>query len=116
MRKGRGALVERMTAPPVIHASRVRTPLILSGVFQINSLVYKTDPENYHKVTFLPTLGKIFELVLKNRLKFKKNVSSDKYPFQTGFKANSRTADNICVFYSLVQQYKRLKKPFMYVL
>ena len=101
MRKGRGALVERMTAPPVMHASRVQTPLILRVVFQINSLVSKTDPENYHKVTVLPALGKIFKLVLKKPLKFKKNVSSDKDPFQTGFKANSRTADNICVFYSL---------------
>ena len=31
-------------------------------------------------------------------------------PFQAGFKANSRTEDNIFVLYSLVQQNKRLKK------
>ena len=66
MRKGRGALVKRMTAPPVMHASLVRIPLILSVVFQINSLVSKTDPENYHIVTVLPALGKFFGLVLKS--------------------------------------------------
>ena len=31
-------------------------------------------------------------------------------PFQVGFEANSITADNIFVLYSLVEQYKRLKK------
>ena len=31
----------------------------------------KTDPENYRKVTVLPTLGKLFEIMLENRLKCK---------------------------------------------
>ena len=83
------------------------TPIFKSGS--------KKDPENYRKVTVLPALGKIFEIVLENRLKFKNNVCSGDDPFQAGFKANSRAADNIFVLYSLVQQYKRLKKPFMYV-
>ena len=76
----------------------------------------KTDPENYRKVTVPPALGNFFEIVLENRLKLKNNVCSDNDSFQAGFKANSRTSDNIFGFYSLVQQYKRLKKPFMYVL
>ena len=33
-RRGRGALVERLTAPPVMHAFRIRTPLFLNGVFR----------------------------------------------------------------------------------
>ena len=36
--KGCGALVERLTASPVMHASRVRTPLILLGFFRKISL------------------------------------------------------------------------------
>ena len=84
---------------------------VITPIFKSGS---KTDPENYGKVTvLLPALGKLFEIVLENRLKFKNNVCSDNDPFQAGFKANGRTADNIFVLYSLVQQYKRLKKPFM---
>ena len=37
-KRGRGALVERLTASPVMHASRVRAPLILIGVFREISL------------------------------------------------------------------------------
>ena len=85
----------------------VITPIIKSG--------FKTDTENYRKVTVLPALGKLFEIVLENRLKFKNNICSDNDPFQAGFQANSRTADNIFVLYYFVQQYKRPKKPFMYV-
>ena len=78
----------------------VITPIIKSGS--------KTDPEINRKVTVLPALGKLFEIVLENSLKFKNDVCSDNDPFQAGFKANSRTVDNIFVLYSLVQQYKRL--------
>ena len=76
----------------------VITPIFISGS--------RTDPENYRKVTVLPALGELFEIVLK----FKNNVCSDNDPFQAGFKANSRTSDDIFVLYTLVQQYKRLKK------
>ena len=65
---------------------------VITTIFKSGS---KTDPENYRKVTDVPALGKLFEIVLENRLKFKNNVCSDNDPFQTGFKANSRTADNI---------------------
>ena len=70
------------------------TPIFKSGS--------KTDPENYRKITVLPALGKLFEIVLENCLKFKNHVCSDNDSFQAGFKANSRTADNIFVLYSLV--------------
>ena len=45
----------------------VITPISTSGS--------KTDPENYSKGTVQPALGKHFEIVLENRLKFKNNVS-----------------------------------------
>ena len=78
---------------------------VITPIFKSGS---KTDLENYSKVTVQPALGKLFEIVLENRLKFKNDVCSDNDPFQAGFKANSRTVDNIFVLYSLVQQYKRL--------
>ena len=81
---------------------------VITPIFKIGS---KTDPENYRKVTFLLALGKLFEILLGNRLKFKNNVCFENDPFQAGFKASSRTADNIFVLYSLVQPYKKLKKP-----
>ena len=85
---------------------------VITLIFKSGS---KTDPENYRKVTVLPALGKLFEIVLGNRLKFKNNVFSENYPFQGGFKASSTTAYNIFFLHSFVQPYKRLKKTFMYV-
>ena len=73
---------------------------VIAPIFKSDS---ETDPEKYRKVTVLPALGKLFAIVLENRLKFHNNVCSDNDPF----KANSRTADNIFGIYSLVQQYKR---------
>ena len=41
----------------------------------------KADLENYRKVTVLPALGELFEIVLEKRLKFKNNVFSHNDPF-----------------------------------
>ena len=59
------------------------------------------------------TSGKLLEIVWKNRLKFDNIVCSDNDPFQAAFKANSRTTENIFVRNSIVQQYKKLKNPYV---
>ena len=71
----------------------------------------KLNPENYRKVTVLPALGKLFEIVLENRLTYKNEVCCDNDQFQAGFKANCRTSDNIFILYSLVEHSKKYKKP-----
>ena len=77
----------------------------------------KLNPENYHEVTVLPALGKLFEIVLENRLTYKNEVCCDNDLFQAGFKANCRTPDNIFILYSLVEHSKKYKKKhFMYAI
>ena len=44
----------------------------------------KLNPENYRKVTVLPALGKLFEIVLENRLTYKNKVCCDNDQFQAG--------------------------------
>ena len=52
--------------------------------------VYKkgdqSDPQNYRKVSLIPSLAKVFESVLENRLSFKNLVCRDDDPLQRGFK------------------------------
>ena len=45
-----------------------------------------TDTSNYRKVTVMPSIGKIFDSILKNRLIFKNEVLLDDDKFQAGFK------------------------------
>ena len=46
VRGGRGALVECLTASLVIHASRVRAPLILCEVFEEISVFFRSQCDN----------------------------------------------------------------------
>ena len=76
-------------------------------------IVFKSDckigSENYRKITVLPALCKLLEIVLEKRLQFKNNVCSDNDLFQAGFKANSGAAYNILILYSLVHMYTTLE-------
>ena len=45
-----------------------------------------SDPQNYRKVSLIPSLAKVFESVLENRLSFKNLVCRDDDPPQSGFK------------------------------
>ena len=56
--------------------------VVITPIFKSGS---KKDPENYRKVTVLPALGTLFEIVLASHLKFKNNVCSDNDPFQADF-------------------------------
>ena len=47
----------------------------------------------------MPCIGKLLESVLNNRLSFKNDVCYANDPFQDGFRSNSRTTDNIFIFF-----------------
>ena len=70
----------------------------------------KSDPQNYRKVSLIPSLAKVFESVLENRWLFKK-VCCDDDPLQRDFKKDCRTSDNVFVLYNLVETQKTHKKP-----
>ena len=65
-----------------------------------------SDPQNYRKVSLIPSLAKVFEDVLENRLSFKNLVCRDDDPLQRGFKKYCRTSDNLFVLYNLVEAQK----------
>ena len=46
----------------------------------------KGDPQSYQKVSLIPSLAKVFESVLENRLSFKNLVCRDDDPLQRGLK------------------------------
>ena len=71
----------------------------------------KTAPKNYRKITLLPAIGKIFESVLNNRLRYCKQVTRDEDPFQNGFKPGLRTSDNIFMLNGIIEKHKLQKKP-----
>ena len=63
-----------------------------------------------HK-SLIPSLAKVFESVLENRLSYKNLVCCDDDPLQRGFKKDCRTSDNLFVLYNLVETQKSRKKP-----
>ena len=69
------------------------------------------DANNYRKISLLPALGKTFESILNNRLRFCRKISNDGDPFQNGFNEGARATDNIFILNGIIEKYQNLKKP-----
>ena len=74
-------------------------------IYPVHKKDDKSDAQNYRKVSLIPTLAKVFESVLENRLSYK-NCDDD--PLQRGFKKDCRTSDNLFVLYNLVETQKSM--------
>ncbi len=69
-----------------------------------------TDPNNYRAITICNSLGKLFSIILNNRLNAyigKHHIMCDN---QIGFQKNSRTADHIFVLKTAIDKYLKLNK------
>ena len=70
----------------------------------------KSEPDNYRPITITSCLGKLFTLLLNNRL----NEFISKYDklneFQIGFKKKCRTSDHILLLKTIIDLYKKKKK------
>jgi hypothetical protein len=80
----------------------------LVPIFKAGSI---TEPTNYRGISITSCLGKLFSLLLNNRLlKFmeENNLLSET---QIGFKKNCRTSDHIFVLKCIIEQAKANKKP-----
>lgn len=67
--------------------------------------------DNFRKITVMSVLGKVFESIMNDRLKFR-NISLDlNDDCQFGFKNNCRTTDNIFILNSLIEKQNFKKKP-----
>ena len=63
-------------------------------IYPVHKKGDKSDPQNYRKVSLIPSLSKVFEFVLENRLSFENLVCRDDDSLQRGFKKDCRTSDN----------------------
>ena len=66
---------------------------VVNPIYKQNS---RLDPENYRKITITCALGKLFEIILNNRLTHAKKILQKEDPHQFGFKEKSRAID--CAF------------------
>ena len=86
-------------------------------IYPVHKKGDKSDPQNYRKVYLIPSLAKVFESVLENRLSFKNLVCRDDDPLQKkGFKKDCRTSDNLFVLHNLVETQKHVKKRSTFVI
>ena len=68
----------------------------------------KNDPGNFRGVNLLSSVGKLFQIVFRNRLDhWAKDVLIDN---QTGFKSGYSTIDNIFVLNTLLEKFRSQKK------
>ena len=80
-------------------------------IFPIHKGGDKKDPSNYRRITVLPSMGKLFETLVNNRLVFMKDVFNMEDKFNGGFKKNSSTSDNMFLLVGAIQRAEFLKQP-----
>ena len=66
---------------------------VVNPIYKQNS---RLDPENYRRITISCALGKLFEIILNDRLTHAKKILQKEDPHQFGFKGKSRAID--CAF------------------
>ena len=81
---------------PEIWAEWIRSAIYKSGV--------KLDPANYRGITVLPVFAKIFEIAIYDLLIFVNEAFGILDKFNGGFLKGCRTADNILILKTLIQQ------------
>ena len=72
-----------------------------------------SDPSNYRGITISSCLGKLFSIILNNRLISFLDLNNLKRPEQIGFSKGGRTADHIFTLKTIIDSYK-LKKKKLY--
>ena len=84
------------------------------------TVIYKSgdaqDPGNYRGIVVCSCLGKLFSMVMNNRLKNKLENEGKLSPCQGGFRNNYRTSDNLYILHQISQHYKSSNKKYLLVL
>ena len=70
-----------------------------------------SQPENYRKITLISALGKLFDSILNNRLRYCKDAFKLDNHWQNGFKQGSRTTDNLFIYNAVIDKYQTKKRP-----
>ena len=56
-------------------------------------------------------MGKIFESIFNNRLRYYRKITNDGDPFQNGFNEGARATDNLFILNGIIEKHQNLKKP-----
>ena len=70
-----------------------------------------TDPGNYRGITVMSCLAKLFHSILNNRLQNYLDTNKIINPCHIGFQPNARTVDHLFILRTLIEKYRRMKKP-----
>ena len=81
----------------------VITPLLKKGD--------KSDPDNYRAIAVSAAIGKLFSIIMLERLKIFRNEECPDPPNQLGFTKGAQTYDHILTMQTIASKYKKLKKP-----
>ena len=75
------------------------------GLFHLIHEEYSImDPSNYQGITLLSSLGKLFSLLIYNRMESEIESKGILSPSQAGFRTNYRTTDHIFTLLSLIKK------------
>ena len=74
------------------------------------------DPSNYRGITISSCLGKLFTLLLNNRLQIFLEEHKIISTCQIGFHKNKRTSDHIFVLKSIIEEAKHKKRTNLWLL
>ena len=88
---------------PAVWSEGLRSPVYKGG--DIN------DTKNYRGITVLSIFGKLFEMLVHNRLAFANEAFSKIDKFNGGFLKGQRTADNIFMLKCIIERQLILGKP-----
>ena len=75
-----------------------------------------SDPSNYRGITISSCLGKLFSIILNNRLISFLDLNNLKRTEQIGFSKGCRTADHIFTLKTIIDSYKLKKKKTLRLL
>ena len=73
------------------------------------------DPDNYRGIAIGSVLGKVFSLILLDRLESVVQISNPISPNQIGFKKGHRTSDHIFVLKTIVDKIVKTEKRKLFV-
>ena len=84
------------------------------GVGRVVSIHKKgdmSDPSNFRGITISSAMGKLFNAVMNNRLCDFLEENNILCPEQIGFRKKCRTSDHMFILKTLIEKYKRSRKP-----
>ncbi len=83
-----------------------------SGIISpVPKTVAPKQVDKFRKVTVLPAISKIFDIIINTRLEFVENAFKQYDIFNGGFKKGSMCSDNLFILNAIIEKYKCLNKP-----